>query len=499
MSTIRDINRYAILKVLGVLLIIEGLFMLVSLIPSAWYDEQCLSNLVLFDPTHDFLPLLISGVIALTTGSALYISNRNLDQNSIGKREGYIIVSLSWVAISIFGALPFMLSGVTASYTDAFFETMSGFTTTGASIFTDIEALPKGILFWRALTQWIGGMGIIVLSLAVLPILGIGGMQLFVAEVPGVTPDKLTPRITQTAKNLWVIYVALTLFCTAFLIFGGLSIYDALCHSFTTLSTGGFGTKNDSVAGFSPYLQMVLIVFMYLAGINFSLHFFALKRRFKFIFSNEELRNYTFIILIATAIITGSLLILKNFAFDKALIDSLFQVVSIITTTGFVSADYLTWPTYSWLIIFLLMFIGGCAGSTGGGIKVVRIVLLFRNSKLELKRLIHPQALIPVRLNGKSIPQHIIFNVLAFFLIYIVIFAMGSLAVSMMGLNFESSIGAVAASLGNIGPGIGSVGPVLNYGLVPDAGKWLLAFLMLLGRLELFTVLILFSAAFWNK
>lgn len=499
MSTIRDINRYAILKVLGVLLIIEGLFMLLSLLPSAWYDRQCLSTLVLFDKTHDFLPLIVSGVIALTVGSSLYIFNRKLDQNSIGKREGYIIVTLAWIAISLFGALPFMLSGVTTSYTDAFFETMSGFTTTGASIFTDIESIPKGILFWRALTHWIGGMGIIVLSLALLPILGIGGMQLFVAEVPGVTPDKLTPRITQTAKNLWVIYVALTLLCTAFLMFGGLNLFDALCHSFATLATGGFGTKNDSVASFSPYLQVVLIVFMYLAGMNFSLHFFALKRKFKHIFSNEELKNYTYIILASTVIITGSLMMIKDLTFGKALIDSLFQVVSIMTTTGFVSANYLTWPTYAWLIIFMLMFVGGCAGSTSGSIKVVRIVLLFRNSKLELKRLIHPQALIPVRLNGKSIPQPIIYNVLAFFLIYIFIFTIGSLAISMIGLDFESSIGAVATTLGNIGPGLGTVGPVLNFSLVPDAGKWLLSFLMLLGRLELFTVLILFSAAFWNK
>lgn len=499
MATIRDINKYAIFKVLGVLLIIEGLFLLLCLIPSAYYGHELFSNLVLFDPKHDFLPLLLTGGFTLLFGVALFAFNRRLDQNSIGKREGYIIVSFAWILISVFGALPYMLSGVTTSFVDAFFETMSGFTTTGASVFTDIESIPKGVLFWRALTHWIGGMGIIVLSLAVLPILGIGGMQLFVAEVPGVTPDKLSPRITQTAKNLWGIYVALTVICTALLMLGGLDLYDALCHAFATLATGGFGTKNDSVVSFSPYLQYVLIFFMYMAGINFSLHFFALKRKFRLVLTNEEWKNYTFIILVATIIIGTALLFMQNSSVEKAFRDSLFTVVSIITTTGFVSADYLLWPQHTWIIILLLMFIGGSAGSTGGGIKVVRIVLLLKNSMLELKRLIHPQALIPVRLNGRSVPQGIIFNILAFFLIYIIIFGIGSLILSIIGLNFESSVGAVASALGNIGPGFGSVGPMLNYGLVPDAGKWLLSFLMLLGRLELFTVLILFSAAFWNK
>ena len=499
MTTIRDINKYAILKVLGVLLTIEGLFMFISLIPSAWFDQSAMNHLILFDKQHDFLPLLLSGLLTFLLGSALFLFNRKLDPNSIGKREGYIIVSLSWVCISLFGSLPYLLSGVSDSFTDSFFETISGFTTTGASIFTDIEALPKGILFWRALTHWIGGMGIIVLSLAVLPILGIGGMQLFDAEVPGVAPDKLTPRITQTAKNLWFIYVLLTLFCTVLLLFGGMSLFDSFCHAFATMATGGFSTMNDSAAGFSGYIQYVLILFMFLAGVNFSLHFYALRGRFKHVIKNEELRNYIGIILTATIIIAVSIFFSNKMNSEKAFRDSLFQVVSIITTTGFVSADYLSWPHYSWLVIFLLMFIGGCAGSTGGGMKVIRVVLLFKNSKLELKRLIHPHAIIPVRLNRKSIPQNIIFNVLAFFLLYIIIFAFGSLCMAMIGLNFESAIGSVAACLGNIGPGIGMVGPILNYSLVPDAGKWLLSFLMLLGRLELFTVLILFTSAFWNK
>lgn len=499
MSTIRDINQYAIFKAMGALLLIEGIFILFCLIPSAIYDSECLNSLRLFDPKHDFLPLLLCGGLTLIIGSILFLLTKKLNKNSIGKREGYIIVSLGWLVITLFGALPYMLSGVSVSYTDAFFETMSGFTTTGATIFTYIESIPKGILFWRALTHWIGGMGIIVLSLAVLPILGTGSMQLFDAEVPGVSVDKITPRIAITAKHLWGIYVSLTILCTGFLMAGGMNLYDSLCHAFATLATGGFGTKNDSVASFSPYIQYVLVLFMFLAGVNFSLYFFALKGKFQRMIKNEELRSYAKLILGASIVIALGLILRHGIPVEKAFRDSLFQVVSIITTTGFVSTNYLTWPVYLWLIIFLLMFTGGCAGSTGGGIKIVRIVLLIKNSKLELKRMIHPQALIPVRLDGKVMSQGVIFNVLAFFLIYIIVFALGSLGMTMLGLDFESSIGGVASCLGNIGPGLGSLGPVLNYGLVPDLGKWLLSLMMMLGRLELFTVLILFTSAFWNK
>jgi trk system potassium uptake protein TrkH len=499
MAYSNKINLNAILKITGLLLVIEGMFMLSSLGFSAWYDPDCLNHLRLFDPAHDFLPLLVSGIGTGILGITLRIFNKKLDQNSIGKREGYIIVSLTWVTISIFGAIPFLISGVTDNYTDAFFETISGFTTTGATIFTDIESVPKGLLFWRSLTHWIGGMGIIVLSLAILPILGIGGMQLFIAEVPGVSPDKLHPRITHTAKRLWLIYVLLTLAQTILLMFGGMNLFESLCHAFGTMATGGFSTRNDSIAAFSPYIQYVVVLFMYLAGVSFTLHYFMLKRQFRKVVNNEELFHYTLILIIATIAITAALMITQGLAPGKAFRDGLFQVVSIVTTTGFITSDYLLWPFFAWMLIFLLMFTGGCAGSTGGGIKIVRIILLFKNSILELKRIVHPQAIIPVKLNGKSISQGIIFNVLAFFLIYIIIFAFGSLMMSALGLEFESAVGSVAASLGNIGPGLGIVGPIFNYSEIPVAGKWLLAFLMLLGRLELFTVLILFSSSFWKK
>jgi trk system potassium uptake protein TrkH len=499
MAGLKRINFSAILKIMGILLIIEGVFMLSSLGFSAWYDPDCLQHLRLYDPAHDFLPLLVSGLGIGLIGVVLWISNKRLDQNSIGKREGYIVVSMAWVVISLFGAIPFILGGITHSYTDAFFETISGFTTTGATIFSDIESIPKGILFWRSMTHWIGGMGIIVLSLAILPILGIGGMQLFVAEVPGLTPDKLHPRITQTAKRLWIIYVLLTLTQTILLALGGMNLFDSLCHAFGTMATGGFSTKNDSIAGFSPYIQYVIIVFMILAGISFTLHYFALKGQFKKVLHNEELKNYLLLILISTVLITVALISIHGLKTETAFRDSAFQVVSIITTTGFITSDYLAWPYFTWFLLFLLMFTGGCAGSTGGGIKIVRILLLFKNSSMELKRIVHPQAVLPVRLNGKAISQSIIFNVLAFFLIYIIIFALGSLSMSMLGLEFESAVGSVAASLGNIGPGLGKVGPVENYSQIPVAGKWILSFLMLLGRLELFTVLILFSTSFWRR
>lgn len=499
MAVAGRINLSAISKIMGILLIIEGFFMLSSLGFSAWYDPDCLSHLRFFDPAHDFLPLLVSGSGILLLGLILWFSNKKLDQNSIGKREGYIIVSMAWVVISLFGAIPFILAGTTSSYTDAFFETMSGFTTTGATVFTDIEALPKGILFWRSMTHWIGGMGIIVLSLAILPILGIGGMQLFVAEVPGVTPDKLHPRITQTAQRLWMIYVLLTLVQTILLLLGGMNLFESLCHAFGTMATGGFSTRNDSIAGFSPYIQYVIVVFMILAGMSFTLHYFVLKGQFKKLINNEELKHYLIILAVSTLLITLALVFMQNQPAARAFRDSLFQVVSVVTTTGFITSDYLMWPYFTWFLIFLLMFTGGMAGSTGGGIKIVRIMLLFKNSAVELKRIVHPQAILPVRINGKAISQNIIFNVLAFFLIYIIIFAFGSLFMSMIGLEFESAVGAVAACLGNIGPGLANVGPVFNYGHVPDSGKWALSFFMLLGRLELFTVLILFSSHFWRK
>ncbi|MCF8304580.1 MAG: TrkH family potassium uptake protein [Bacteroidales bacterium] len=481
-----SINFRLIIKVIGLLLLIEGGFMLTAVPFSLYYGES-------------IWPLVIPAIFTAFIGLILYLFTWKSRQLNIGKHEGYIIVTFSWVVISLFGAIPFILSNSIGNYSDAFFETISGFTTTGASILKDIESLPKGILFWRSLTHWIGGMGIIVLSLAILPILGIGGMQLFVAEVPGPTPDKIHPRITQTAKRLWGIYVMLTGIQTILLMFGGMNLFNALCHAFGTMATGAFSTQNTSIAGYSPYIQYVVILFMILAGTNFTIHYHALHRQFKKVRGNEEYRNYLFLLIGISLLVGGGLFFLSELPFEESIRTSLFQVVSIVTTTGYVTTNYLAWPMVLWVIIFLLMFTGGCTGSTGGGIKMVRQMLLFKNSTTELKRLVHPMAIIPIRLNRKVIPQNIIFNVLAFFVLYMLTFAFGTLFMSILGLDFQTAIGSVAATLGNIGPGIGGVGPVENYAAIPFVGKWFLSFLMLLGRLELFTVLILLSPAFWRR
>lgn len=479
-------NLPVITNILGVLIGINGLLMFLGIPFSIYFDDGSA-----FD-------LLIAGGITSSIGGALWFFNRNCKKD-IKKREGYVIVSFGWFALALTGTLPFLISGAIPSISDAFFETMSGFTTTGASILSDIEALPEGILFWRSMTHWIGGMGIIVLSLAILPILGIGGMQLFVAEVPGLAPDKLHPRIKETAKRLWLIYVLLTIVETILLMFGGMSLFDALCHSFATMATGGFSTKNASAMEFSPYIQYVITLFMFLAGVNFSLHFFSLTGKFDKLIKNEEFRLYGIGTVVLSIIVTLGIYYNTNEAFEQSFREAIFMVVSIITTTGFVSADYTSWTPFLTMLFFMMMFLGGSAGSTGGGMKVIRILLLFKNSFLELKRLIHPRAIIPVRLNGKAVSTDIISNVLAFFLFYIFMFVFGSIFMTFLGLDFLSAIGSVAASLGNIGPGIGSVGPVDNFAHIPTIGKWFLSFLMLLGRLELFTVLILFSPYFWKK
>ncbi len=483
----KGINFKVIIKVIGFLLIIEGVFMFGALPFSLYYGE------------HESLSILYSGLITILTGGILWFSTRKHPKN-IGRKEGYVIVAITWIIISLFGTLPFIISQTIPNFTDAFFETISGFTTTGATILTDIEAMPKGILFWRSMTHWIGGMGIIVFTVAILPILGIGGMQLYSAEMPGVTKDKLHPRITATAKRLWAIYMILTLAETIFLLIGGMRLFDALCHTFGTVATGGFSTHNASAAGFSAYNQYVIIVFMILAGTNFTLHYFALHGQLRKVWRNEEFRYFIYLILTGTLIITLVLAISKDgMSIEEAFRTSFFQVTSIITTTGYITDNYMLWPGMVWFLIVLMMFVGGMAGSTGGGIKVVRQLLLLKNSLLELKRLIHPQAIIPVRMNGKVVSQDIIFKVMAFFLIYIIIFLFGTTVMTLFGLDGATAIGAAAATIGNIGPGIGNVGPVDNYAFIPHGGKWFLSFLMLLGRLELFTVLILFSPAFWKK
>lgn len=403
-------------------------------------------------------------------------------------------------AFSFFGSLPFVLSNSIPDFTNAFFETMSGFTTTGASILTDIESLPHGILFWRSMTQWLGGMGIIVLSLAILPIFGIGGMQLFAAEVPGPVADKLSHRISSTAKSLWYIYVVFTFLETILLWIGGMTLFDAINHSFTTMATGGYSTKQASIAYWpSPFIQYVIIVFMIIAGTNFTISYLLFSGKFRKAIDNEEFKYYLLFIGGFTAIIFAGLLISTPSGIEQAFRDSIFQVVTIITTTGYATVDYLQWTPFLTIVLFSVFFFGGCAGSTGGGLKIMRIVLLLKNSYYELRRIIHPNAIIPVRFNNKPVSEQIITNVLTFFMFYFVIFFVSSVILMLVVPDLPSAMGAVATSLGNIGPGLGIFGPAENFSALHPAGKWFLSFLMLLGRLELFTVLVLFSPAFWKK
>jgi len=452
----------------------------------------------LYHGESDWTALLISSGITALIGLIGFKSTRF--DHDLRPKEGFAIVTFGWFFFSLFGCMPFIISGYIPSFTDAFFETMSGFTTTGASILTDIEALPHGLLFWRSLTHWIGGMGIIVLSLAILPFLGVGGMQLFKAEVPGPVADKLTPRITETAKILWGVYVLFSAIEAGLLMLGGMNLFEALCHTFGTMATGGYSTKNASIGAYnSAYIDSVVILFMIIAGTNFSVHYRFLKGDLKSYFKNKEFLFFISIIGITTLLIGLDTFINYYHSFPKTLQKTLFQVVSILTTTGYSTADFEQWSASSQILLFLMMFIGGCAGSTGGGIKVMRIYILMKFVFSEIVRLIHPHAVVSVRLGNTVVPREVLTNVLGFFILFMFLFIVGIFAMSAMGLDIITSLGAVAATLGNIGPGLGGVGPTDNYAYLPDAGKWLLSFFMLAGRLEIFTVIILFSPSFWRK
>lgn len=446
----------------------------------------------------DVVPLLASAAIAIVLGlAANKLTPRPKD---LTIRESYLIVTLAWVSAAVFGALPYWFAGV-ASPLDAFFESISGFTTTGASIFPDPESLPLGILFWRDLSQWLGGMGIIVLVVAVLPFLGVGGMQLFRAEVPGPTPERLQPRIRQTASILWRVYVGLTAAQVILYLLGGMSLYDAVTHAFGTLPTGGFSTKTASIGAFtSPYIQYVTIVFMYLAGVNFSLHFRALRGRPRSMLEDEEWRFYTLLLLSAVVIILGAHLIAGTYdSLEGAFRASAFQVVSIGTTTGYATADYVTWPALTQGVLFFLMFVGGMAGSTGGGMKTMRLWAALKQGVIELRKHLHPRAVVVTRVGGKVVHEGVMLNILAFMLLFVASFIVGSLLLAALGVDLVTAAGASAAAIGNIGPGLAGVGPTGNYSWMPGAGKIVLSALMLLGRLEIYTVLVLFHPEFWRR
>ena len=434
-------------------------------------------------------------------------------RKEVKKKEGYIIVTFGWIVMSISGILPYIFSGAIPDITNAFFETISGYTTTGASIMDDIESMPEGILFWRSLTHWIGGMGIIVLAIAILPLLGIGGMQLFTAEAPGPSADKLHPRITDTAKRLWLIYVGYTIAETILLKLAGMSFFDAINHALATLSTGGFSTKNASVAHWNnqPMIQYIIIVFMILAGTNFVLSYFAFKGKVQRIFKDEEFRFYLLFIAVATVIVGFVIYFQANISeltpgypmvfgkLESSFRHALFQIVAVLTTTGFVTADFTQWTSFLTIFFFGLFFVGGSAGSTSGGIKVMRHLLIIKNGVLEFKRTLHANAVIPVRYNNKTVKEEIVNNIIGFFVLYMLLFIIGAMVLGFLGLDFESAIGGAASSLGNVGPALGSLNPVSNFNSLPDLAKWWCGFLMLAGRLELFTVLILLTPYFWKR
>jgi len=504
----RTFNWKIVIKTMGALLLIESFFMVLPSVVSLIYRE------------YDSAAFLVSTALTFFAGVACVLVGRHAPKR-VGEREGYLIVALVWIVFSIFGLMPFYFSGAIPSYTDAFFETMSGFSTTGATILSDIESLSHGCLFWRSLMQWIGGMGIIVLSIAILPMFGLGGMQLYAAEATGLSYEKLSPRIADTAKHLWGTYILLTAAETIILAMQHMPVFDAVCHSFSTIATGGFSPYNNSLIGQTPGIQYTVAVFTLLSGINFMLLILAVRGKVRRFLRDEETHWYLGAVMLFTAVLTVGLFLQNytatgfGFQSDNAQVvtdlhgvlvgledsfrKAFSEVVFTMTSCGFAVDDYMMWRPTMWFIIFLVMFTGGCAGSTAGGVKWVRIVIFVKNALAECRRRIYPNAIIPAKLNNKPISQSMMNNVTAFIMFYIGIVVIGMLAFCAMGVDFVEALGASASAIGNIGPALGSYGPVGNYAAFPWLGKWVYAFIMVIGRLEIFTILLLFSPTLWKK
>jgi trk system potassium uptake protein TrkH len=450
-----------------------------------------------------WLAFVISGAATALLGFAgmwAVTSARNGVRARMTDRDGMAATALGWTACSLIGALPFVMTGAIPTFTGAVFEAMSGLTTTGATVLADVEGQSHAVLFWRALLNWLGGMGIVVLSIALLPGLNVGGSQLFRAEVPGIVNDRLVPKIRETAKRLWGIYILLTLIEAVLLRLFGMSLFDAVIHSLTSVATGGFSTANKSIEAWaSPAIQITITVFMFLAGINFTLHYRVLRGAPRPVFRDDELKSYIGIILVATAIIAVDLAVHSFYTIGGSVLRSSFQVVSILTTTGFTTANYDLWPPLSKFILLLLMFVGGCAGSTAGGVKVVRWHVLVNHAVRDMKRTVRPRRVTVLRLNGRAVPEDVVSSVLGFVIMYLTVFVVSVLAMSALGFDLPSAVGAVVCTLGNVGPGFGAVGPAANFSAVPAVGQWLLIFCMLVGRLEVYTVLVLLMPGFWRR
>ena len=481
------INHPLVLRVEGFLLLIEGLFMLTTL------------PVTYFHPGLHAFSMPFSALITLLTGFIFLIATRKHRNDKTSQRDGVYIVCISWIVVSLFGTMPYLLSRTVPNFTDGFFEALSGFTTTGATILTRIEDVPKDILLWRSMTQWMGGLVIIVFTIAILPYLGMSGMQLFVAEINGINYGKLYPRIKSTVWRIWGLYLFFTLLETLLLYWGDMDFYDALCHSMSTISSGGFSTRTESLAAFSNYSQVVVTVFMVLSGCNFSLLLLSITWRSFSILKNLEFKAFLFYIIIIGIGIGTVLLLVCHMSLGSAFRQSFFSTISTITTTGFFIGDYMAWPTFLWIILFLLMFIGGCSGSTAGGVKIFRHLIFTNNSLLELRRIIHPNAVLPVKVNGKAISNSGVYKNMTFILIYFLVFLSGAIFMLLTGIDFNTAIGASVATLSNVGTGIGNVGPGGSYVFFPIATKWILMFLMLLGRVELFSLITLLSRSFWRN
>ena len=458
--------------------------MLVPTFAAWWYHEP------------DLGAWLVASAITWLSCWWMLFAGRNAEKR-VGEREGYVIVATVWCVYSLFGMLPFWLSGALPTITDAWYETMAGFTTTGSTVFTDVAAQTKSILLWRAMMQWIGGMGIIVLSVAILPMFGLGGMQLYSAEVTGVSYEKLSPRIADTAKHMWLTYIGLTVSEGLILWLCGMTKFDAVCHSLATISTGGFSTHNDSVIAYSPTIQWIILIFMFLSGINFTQLIYLFRGKPHRIFKDEETRWYTGACIVAGVILATGLLYHTHMLSSIRI--GLFTSVATITSTGFVAADYMIWPPVLWVIVFFLMFTGGASGSTSGGMKWVRLAIFAKSALAEIKRRIHPNAVIPVRFNGSTLREQTTSNIMAFMFFYLAIIAAATLWFCGCGIGFDESFGIAVSMIGNVGVSIGQWGSSGCYAAMPDAAKWVATFVMLIGRLEIFTVLLLFSRALWKK
>ena len=478
-------NRRMVLYTVGTVIKIEAVLMLLPTVCALIYKESCVKA------------LLISVAVSLAAGFALTLISRP-GNKVIYSREGFITVALAWLALSFFGALPFYISGEIPRFIDAFFETVSGFTTTGASILPDVEAMSKGLLFWRSFTHWVGGMGVLVFIMAIIPALSDRNIHLLRAEVPGPIVGKLVPRMRQTTRILYIIYIALTLVEIFLLLIGDMPLFEALVHAFGTAGTGGFGVKADSIASYSPYLQWVITVFMLLFGINFNVFYLIILGKFRSAFKSTELWAYLGIVAVSTAAITVNILPMTE-SLSVSFRDAAFQVSSIITTTGYATADFDKWPELSKTILLALMFIGACAGSTGGGIKVSRIVILAKSVKREIKKLLHPRSVSVLRFEGKKLEEQTVSSVSSYLAVYIFFFAGILLLLSFENQSLETNFSAAAACFNNIGPGFAAVGPTQNFDIYSPFSKLILSLAMLFGRLEIYPLFIAFSPSTWIK